>query len=172
MSDTPAEPRPTWFPLAAAAAVALLVIVGAVAVTLLTSRMSPAEADAVRACEAAYAAASDAEGDAEGDAPAILAGDVYASADWRDLRAFLEAQGVLDSAGEDATGEREPASDASAEALADAGRDRITVVWWLESEEHLVCTVDVEGERAVDGTAALRSLADAVVEPSVPAAAG
>lgn len=153
MSDTPAEPRRTWFPLAAAAAVAVLVIVGAVVATWLTSRMSPAHADAVRACEAAYAEAGD-------GAPEIVAGDVYGSADWRDLRSFLEAQGVLDSAGTDVAAAVAPSADASAAALAEAGRDRVTVVWWLESEEHLACTVDVEDGRALDSSATLGSLGD------------
>ncbi|MFP5359491.1 MAG: hypothetical protein ACLGHM_03225 [Actinomycetes bacterium] len=155
MSDTPAEPHRTWFPLVAAAAVAVLVITGAVVATWLTSRMSPAHADAVRACEAAYAATGD-------GAPGIVAGDVYGSADWRDLRSFLEAQGVLDSAGADVAVAIAPSADASAAALAEAERDRVTVVWWLESEEHLACTVDVEDGRALDPSATLGSLAEAV----------
>ncbi|WP_062297668.1 hypothetical protein [Demequina maris] len=143
----PATPR-TWMPLVIAASVALLVVVGAFVAASLRSGMSAGRSDAVRACEAAYEASAE-----DGEVPArIVAGDVYGSAEWRDLRDFLEQQGLLESAGVEVDGSE---ADASAAALAEQGRDHVTVVWWLDSEEHLACEVDVEGDRALDDTAVL-----------------
>ncbi|WP_062523013.1 hypothetical protein [Demequina silvatica] len=153
MSETPdANPTPrTWMPLAIAGSIAALVVIGAFVASGLRSGMSAGQADAVEVCEAAYAAtATDGE-----TPPRIVAGDVYGSADWRDLRAFLEEQGLLESAGAEVD---EAEADASAAALAQEGRDHVTVVWWLDSEEHLTCEVDVDGEAALADTVAIAPL--------------
>ncbi|WP_062312139.1 hypothetical protein [Demequina rhizosphaerae] len=148
----PEQPEPTtprtWLPLVVAASIAALVVIGAFVASSLRSGMSAGRSDAVRACEEAYEASAE-----DGEVlPRIVAGDVYGSAEWRDLRDFLEAQGLLESAGVEVDGSE---ADASAAALAEQGRDHVTVVWWLDSEEHLACEVDVEGDSALDGTAVL-----------------
>ncbi|WP_062291502.1 hypothetical protein [Demequina phytophila] len=150
MSEAPdANPTPrTWMPLAIAASVAALVVIGAFVASGLRSGMSEGRADAVEVCEAAYADSA-----TDGEAlPRIVAGDVYGAAEWRDLRAFLEEQGLLDSAGVEVD---EVEAEASAAALAAEGRDHVTVVWWLDSEEHLACEVDVVGDAALPDTVAI-----------------
>lgn len=150
-AESPAEPPRAWWPIAVAATVALLVVIGAVVVSNLRQGYSAGEADAVRACEDAYGRQA-ATGEAQ---PSIQAGDVYTAADWRDYYELLRQQGALDTPVADLPDEEVAALDDAAAALAAAGRDHVTVVWWLSTEEHLVCEVDVEGDRAVAETVAL-----------------
>ena len=137
MSD---EPRPrTWLPIALAAGIAALVIVGALVVTVLSQRLSPVESEAARACEDAFAAS--------GSSAAITAGDIYVAADWRELEAFLEEQGLVTDAPD------AEALDAAVATLGDQGRDLVEVVWFLSDDTHLACTVELS-----DGTAEEESL--------------
>ncbi|WP_062302672.1 hypothetical protein [Demequina subtropica] len=153
MPDTPdAEPTPrTWMPFVIALCVAALVVVGAFVAAGLRSGMSAAKAAGVEACEAAYAASGDGA-----TLASIAGGDVYDASEWRDLRGFLTAQDVIEDA--DVAQEDAEARDAAAERLAAQGSDRITVVWWLASEQHLACTVEVVGEDAVEDSVVLRSI--------------
>ncbi|MDN4490228.1 hypothetical protein QQX13_05230 [Demequina sp. SYSU T00068] len=153
-AEKPVEPPRAWWPVAVAAGVALLVVIGAVVVSNLRQGYSAGQADAVRACEDAYGAQA-ASGEAQ---PTIQAGDVYSAADWRDYYGLLRQQGALDSPVADLPEDRVAALDDAADALAAEGRDHVTVVWWLSSEEHLVCEVDVEGDRAVADSVALHPL--------------
>lgn len=155
----PEAPR-AWWPVAVAAGVALAVVVGAIVVANLRQGYTAGQADAVRACEDAYAATA-VDGEAQ---PTIQAGDVYSAADWRDYYGLLRQQDVLETAVADLPAEKAQRLDDAAAALVAEGRDRVTVVWWLSTEEHLVCEVDVAGERADAGSVVLHAL-------EVPAAA-
>ncbi len=149
MSEPAPEPRRTWLPFLVALSAAVLVIVGSVLATWLTSRMSGVKADAVRACEAAYDASAQ-----QGEIlPRIIAGDVYGSGEWRDLWEFEVAQDIIPGDAPQPTADQTQAFDDEAAALASEGRDRITVVWWLDSEVHWQCVVDAEGEAVLDDTA-------------------
>ncbi|WP_062386453.1 hypothetical protein [Demequina iriomotensis] len=153
MAETPdpeQAPR-TWMPLVIALSVAVVVVIGAFVAAGLRSGLSAPKASAVEACEAAYGASG--EG---GEQARIVGGDVYGSAEWRDLRAFLVGQGVVDDG--DVPDAEAAARESEASDLAAAGHDRVTVVWWLDSEQHLACTVEVEGDVALDGTVVLRSI--------------
>jgi len=151
MSDEPqAAPERSWLPLAIAGAIAVVVVVGAIVVSNLRAGMGPAKTDAVRACEEAYAASAT-EGEPQ---PAIVAGDVFAAAEWRGLWDFLEEQGVVGEPSD----EQAAALDEAAAARASEGRDVVTVVWWLDSDEHLQCTVEVAGDVALDATARVGAL--------------
>ncbi|SEJ21667.1 hypothetical protein [Demequina mangrovi] len=163
MSETPdgeTAPR-TWLPLVVALSIAAVMVIGAFVAAGLRSGMSAAKAAGVEACEAAYAATG------EGGQPAaIVGGDVYGAGEWRDLRELLLEQGVIDDA--DVPTDDAEARDAEAASLASAGTDRITVVWWLDSDAHLACTVDVTGETADVETVVLRSL-ESLATPGSPA---
>ncbi|WP_296665557.1 hypothetical protein [Demequina sp.] len=143
------EPQRTWLPLAIALSVAALVVIGSFVATALTARMSGAQSDAVRACEAAYEASAQ-----DGEVmPRIIAGDVYGSAEWRDLRSFMIDQGIATEEQLTVTDAQAAERDDAAAALAADGRDLVTVVWWLDTEVHWTCTVDTEGDAAIDATA-------------------
>ncbi|WP_062380273.1 hypothetical protein [Demequina pelophila] len=152
--DDGATPRRTWMPLALALGIAALVVVGAFVANALRSGLPAAKADAVRACEAAYAS------QAESGTPlaAIVGGDVFAAGEWRDRWALLQGHGYLAEA---PTDEEAAAAEARAEGLAAAGRDTIEVVWLLENGEHWTCAVEVEADAADDATVTLARLVPA-----------
>ncbi|WP_062516004.1 hypothetical protein [Demequina gelatinilytica] len=153
MSETPdAEPTPrTWIPFVVALCVAVLVVAGAFVAAGLRSGMSAAKAAGVEACEAAYAASGDGA-----TLASIAGGDVYGASEWRDLRGFLVAQGVIDDS--DVEPAEAEARDDAASALEAEGDERVVVVWWLDSEQHLACTVDVRDDVAQEDTVVLRSV--------------
>lgn len=123
-------------PIALAASIAAIVIVGALVVTVLTQRPSADEGAAVQACESAYA-------DSGRDA-GIVAGEVYTSDEAESLSALIEQQSL-----------------AAPEGLTTPEPGTVTVVWWLDSQEHLACTVEVADGTADASSAALVELSGA-----------
>ncbi|WP_062463587.1 hypothetical protein [Demequina soli] len=150
----PSEPPRSWLPIAIAGGIALLVIVIAFVSAASRSGMSAAHQSAITVCEDAYAAT----GADTGQQPRIEAGDVYSASDWRDLRDLVEQQGLIDGATSKVPADTADALDAAAASLTKGGTDHVTVVWWLESEKHLVCTVDVNGDVADASTVRLGPL--------------
>ncbi len=159
-ASEPVEPPRSWWPIAVAGGIALVVVIGAVVVSNLRQGYSAAEVSAVAVCEDAYGARA-AAGEPQ---PTIQAGDVYRASAWRDYYGLLRQQGVLDTPVQDLPSDQVQALDGEAAALAAAGADHIAVVWWLATEEHLVCEVDVNGDVADPTTVNLHPLSVPTME--------
>lgn len=140
------EPKPrSWVPLAAAAAVAGVVLIGAVGWSLLTGGPSEVEAAAIEACEAAYG---------ETGGPAIVGGEVYETPEFADYYAVVETHGEVPVPLEDVTQEQREQWAELGEQYEESGDGAVTVVWLLEDDAYRQCTLPVRSGE-VDATAAV-----------------
>lgn len=129
------KPR-TWVPLAAAAAVAGVVLIGAVGWSLLAGGPSEIEAAAIEACEAAYG---------ETGGPAIVGGEVYETPEFADYYAVVETHGDVPVPLEDVTQETRDQWTQAAQRYEETGDGAVTVVWRLEGDAYRQCTLAVRG---------------------------
>lgn len=139
------EPPRSWLPLAIAAGITILVVVGAIVGHALRTQLGPDKQAAVTACEQAYQA----RGTADSRPPGIVGGDVFAANEWRDLDSTLKSLGFLPASEQKLTGEQQSAKDDEAAALISAGKQRITIVWQLDDESHAECVANLAGTTVV-----------------------
>ncbi|MFV0634124.1 hypothetical protein [Demequina sp.] len=143
MSEDPGERPRTWLPVAGAAGIAVLFVVGALVWSALAGGASPAEQAAIVACEAALDKA---------DAPAIVGGDVYESPEWRDYYAIAEAYGEVPVPLEEMDDAAVASWEDGARAYEEDGDGFIAIVWKLEDDTYRQCVLPVtDGEVATGG---------------------
>jgi len=122
-------------PLAAAAAVTVTVVGALVIISSLRSGLEPAKRTAAEACEAAYA-------EQVPDGPAIVAGEIYAADEWREVDQKMVELGYAEEG--NVSDEVAEARDSEAAMLAAAGQDVMTIVWQLDDQTHGLCVANVK----------------------------
>jgi hypothetical protein len=150
----PEKPR-TWLPFTIAAAVALLVVGGAIITHLVRADLSPEKQAAADACEAEYK-------ESHPDGPGITGGDIYSATEWRESDARMVALGLQQE--QTPTGEQADARDHEAAALVASGGDQMTVVWQLDDGSHAQCVADLAGGKVT--TVSVTALAEPATSPS------
>ena len=135
--------------MAGAAAVAVVVVGGALAWSAFAGGASEAEQDAIAACEEILETR---------DAPPIMGGEVYTSPEWRDYYAVVETHGDAAVALEELDEESVARWEAAAQSYEDSGDGTIAVVWRFEDDSYLQCVVPVRAGEAAASAAAVGDL--------------
>jgi len=155
----PEEKPRTWMPLLIAVTVAVLAVVALLVLNAMRSDLAPAKQSAADACEAAYETQVP-------DGPAIVAGEIFAAGEWRELNELLASLGYLPRADAEVSGEVASVRDDEAAALAASGQDVMTIVWQLDDQSHATCVAKVAGDSVVPPVTVTAELAKPGIEPS------
>ncbi len=156
MSDAPVDRPRSWGPFAAAAAIGLLVLVGAVVAFVLAGGPDEQEAAVIAACEAEHAAT---------DNPAIVSGQVYDPTQWRDHYGVAETHAEAPPI-ESLSEQSESAQEALADVYRDTGDGDMIIVWRLDDDSFLQCTASVTGDVVQEESAEVGPVNTPIVEPA------
>lgn len=155
----PEEKPRTWVPFLVAVTVAVLAVAALLIINALRSDLEPAKREAAEACEAAYEAQAP-------SGPGIVAGEIFAASEWRELAELLHSLGFLPDGDAEVSGEVASARDDQAAALAASGQDVMTIVWQFADQSQGMCVAQIANGAVAPPVDVTVSLGEPGVTPS------
>lgn len=146
-------------PFVAAVAIAVIAVGALLIINALRSGLEPAKREAAAACEAAYEAQVP-------SGPRIVAGEIFAASEWRELSELLASLGFLPDADAEVSDEVASVLDDEAAALATSGQDVMTIVWQLGDQSQAMCVAHMSNGAVVPPVDITASLSEPGTEPS------